>query len=458
MTVFDTVAALSTPPGKGGVALIRVSGEGALATVEPCFSAFSGKKVAELTPRTVVYGSFLADGKPIDDVMLTVFRAPASYTGEDTVEITCHGSMLICRTILEELFAHGARPAERGEFTRRAFMAGKLGLSEAEAIGELLDAKNPEQLRLFDRASRTRLSSLLASLYDKILSLLSSVYAKIDYPDEDMAEMGDAELLASTLAIKEEISRLAATYRTGRAMTEGVTTVLLGKPNTGKSTLYNLLCGREAAIVTEIAGTTRDILETTVTAGRVTLRLSDTAGLRETADPIEQIGVHRSREAAEEAELVLALFDGSRPADEEDTAMLSLLDTLRGYRIALINKSDRETKFDPTILSGHADAVLTISAKAGDMTPLCRLIEARFTDGAIQAGEDAILTSARQYAALCRAADLLTTAADAMRAGMATDAATCDLELALGVLGEVDGRQVGEDIVAQIFAKFCVGK
>ncbi len=459
MTVFDTtIAALSTPPGKGGVALIRVSGKDAIAIVSPCFSAFSGKKMAELTPRTAVYGNFLAGGTPIDDVMITVFLAPASYTGEDTVEITCHGSMLICRTILEELFAHGARPAERGEFTRRAFMAGKLGLSEAEAIGELLDAKNPEQLRLLDRASRSRISSILTELYEELVSLLASVYAKIDYPDEDLAELSDAELRDAAQHLRERICRFAETYQTGRAITEGISTALIGKPNTGKSSVYNLLCGREAAIVTEIAGTTRDVLETTVTAGRVTLRLSDTAGIRQTADPVESIGVARSREAANAAELVLALFDGSRPADEEDASLIDLLDTLTGYRIALINKSDKEPHFDASLLAGHADAILAFSATQGDPSPLFDLIEKRFTDGSIRAGEDAILTSARQHAALRRAAENLATAIAALDAGVAVDAAIGDLELALCALGEVDGRQVSEDVVAHIFSKFCVGK
>ena len=459
MKIFDsTITALSTPPGKGGVALIRTSGRDALSIVDACFRARCGKELSALPSRMAIYGDFLAEGEPIDDVLVTVFRSPASYTGEDMVEISSHGSMLLVGMILEELVKRGAVPAERGEFTRRAFAAGKMSLAEAEAIGELLDAKSITQVKLFEKDSRSHLARTLSSLYESLTTLVSTIYAKIDYPDEDLADLSDAEILSRTTEIKESAERLMATYRTGKAITEGIPTVLLGKPNTGKSSLYNLLCGSDAAIVTEYAGTTRDILEATVTAGRVLLRLSDTAGVRETEDPIERIGVSRSREAAEQAELVLAVFDASRAFDEEDASLLTFIDGLSGVKLALLNKSELSTAFDAHALEGHFDHLLSISAKEGDITPLTDLINALFTDEELTIGEDAVLFSARQHAALARAVDCMNGAIAALRGGSAQDAAVSDLELALEALAASDGRAVSEDIVAHIFSKFCVGK
>ncbi len=453
-----TVSALSTPPGKGGVALIRTSGAEAIAITDACFKAKNGKPLTEALPRTAVYGDLLYRGVPVDDVLVTVFPAPHSYTGEDVTEITCHGSMMVAKTILAALFEAGASPAERGEFTRRALVSGKLTLTEAEAIGELLDAKSFAQVKLFERGSRTRLSEALASLYDRLSSLISAVYAKIDYPDEDLADLNNEEIAVEAEAVLADAKRLAATYETGRAIAEGIPTVLLGKPNTGKSSLYNLLCGKDAAIVTEYAGTTRDVLVDTVALGKTLLRLSDTAGVRETDDPVEKIGVSRSRETAKAAELILALFDSSLPFDGEDEALLDFIDGLDGYKIALLNKSDLPSAFDIARLTGRFDAVLPISAKTGDTASLSAHIDDRFTDGALRIGEDAVLSSARQHAAVAAAISYTETALVALRAGTAADAAVSDLELALSALSETDGRAVSEDVVSGIFGKFCVGK
>ncbi len=453
-----TVAALSTPPGKGGVALIRVSGADAVDIVERCFRAKSEKTLSALSPRTAHYGDLLYKGERVDDVLVTVFPAPHSYTGEDTVEITCHGSMLVARTILSALFEAGALPAEKGEFTRRAFTNGKLSLTEAEAIGELLDAKSFTQIKLFEKGSRSRLSEALSSLYDRLSGLISAVYAKIDYPDEDLADLTTEQVAEQAEKVLADTKRLAATYRTGHAIAEGIPTVLLGKPNTGKSSLYNVLCGKDAAIVTEYAGTTRDVLVETVSVGKTLLRLSDTAGVRETDDPVEKIGVSRSRETAKNAELVLALFDTSLPADKEDEALLSFIDSLSGYKIALLNKSDLPQAFDARGLRDKFDFVLPISVKDGDVARLASHIDDRFTDSTITVGEDPILSSARQYAALDTAAAYMQTAIDALHAGREEDAAVSDLELALSALSETDGRAVSEDIVSGIFSKFCVGK
>lgn len=459
MQLFDkTIAALSTPPGKGGVALIRISGEDAITIAERVFRAKSGAPVSSFPARYAVYGDVYLHDEPIDDVLLTVFRAPASYTGEDTVEIATHGGGLITLAVLTALYEAGAVPAEAGEFTRRAYAAGKLSLSEAEAIAELLDAKSMAQIKLFKRDSRARLSSAIEELYNEVQLLLSSLCAKIDYPDEDLADLSTEEVLRTLVATEEKGRRLLATYDTGRAVTEGIPTVLLGKPNTGKSSLYNLLCGKEAAIVTSLAGTTRDVLEATVPLGRVLLRLADTAGVRETENPVEKIGVTRAKETAEKASLVLALFDGASPVDEEDTALLDFLDTLTGEKIALVNKSDLPSAFDQSILASHVTHILPFSAKEGDISALTALVDRLFTDETLRLGEDAVLFSARSHAALFSGCECLATAAAALRMGYAIDAAITDMEAALASFAECDGRSVGEDVVAGIFSKFCVGK
>ncbi len=453
-----TVAALSTPPGKGGVALIRVCGDEAVAAVEKHFKAKSGAPLSALPSRQAIYGDFFYKGDLVDDLLVTVFRAPHSYTGEDTVELTCHGSMLICRTVLEALYADGVRPAERGEFTRRAFLAGKIKLSEAEAIAELLDAKSAAQLKLFQRDSRSHLSLALSSLYDKISSLLSAVYAKVDYPEEDLAELSREEMLSLLSDLMKETERLLSTYQTGRAMTEGVYTVLLGKPNTGKSSLYNLLLGREAAIVTEYAGTTRDVLEDSATLGRVLLRLADTAGVHEADNPVEKIGVERTKETLGRADLILLLFDTSRPFDSDDEALIALAKEAGGQVIALLNKRDLKPLWDEERLKGIFTHLLPFSVKDGSFTALEALVNGLFTDGSLTPGEDAIVFTARQNAALHRALALMQNAHEALLGGFPEDAALCELEAAAAALAESDGRAVSEDVVSGIFAKFCVGK
>ncbi len=454
----DTVAALSTPPGKGGVALIRVCGEDAVAAVEKHFKTRSGASLSSLPPRQAIYGDFFYKGDLVDDLLVTVFRAPHSYTGEDTVELTTHGSMLICRTILEALYADGVRPADRGEFTRRAFLAGKLTLSEAEAIAELLDAKSTAQLKLFRRDARSHLSSALETLYGGISALLSAVYAKVDYPDEDLAELSREEMLSLLSDLMKKAERLLSTYQTGRAMTEGIYTVLLGKPNTGKSSLYNLLLGREAAIVTEYAGTTRDVLEDSATLGRVLLRLADTAGVHEADNPVEKLGVERTKETLARADLILLLFDTSRPFDADDEALIALAKEASGRVIALLNKCDLKPLWSEERLEGSFAHVLPFSTKEGALTALESLINELFTDGTLTAGEDAILFTARQNAALLRALDLMQNAYNALAEGFPEDAALCELEVAAAALAESDGRSVSEDVVSGIFSKFCVGK
>jgi len=454
-----TIAAISTPPGKGGVALIRISGAEAFAVADRCFQPRIGKTpLSERPRRHAVWGDVTAAGETVDDGIAITYAADHSYTGENMVELCCHGGILVTRMVLEAVLMAGAEPAGPGEFTRRAYTNGRLSLTEAEAIGNLLEATGEAQVRLAARKSRTKLAQTLDGFRDRILSLLSSLYAAIDYPEEDLAELSRADMLTGVRAIRDDMEALCATYRTGRSIQEGIRTVLCGKPNVGKSSLYNLLCRDDtAAIVTEIAGTTRDILEKTVSVGNVTLHLCDTAGLRDTDNPVEQIGVARSRDKLREAELILAVFDASRPLTEEDRDLLKHLQTAHGTVIGILNKSD----LPPADLSEVTQALpqtVALSAKDGDLTALEARISDLFTDGTIRVGYDAILSDARQYAALHRALELTGSTEDALRAGFPAEVAAGDLELALGILSELDGRAVSEAIVSEIFSHFCVGK
>ena len=453
-----TVAAISTPPGKGGVALIRMSGRDAIEIASRCFVLRSKTPLTDLASRHAAYGDVIFEGAPIDDAIITVFRAPHSYTGEDTVEICCHGGILLTETVLSALFAAGAVQAEAGEFTRRAMLSGRLSLTEAEAIGNLLEAKSRASIRLSSATARTRLTRELEGLRQSLLDLISSLYAKIDYPEEDLSDMTGEEILSSLSDLLGRADALLSTYRTGRAVAEGIPTVLCGAPNVGKSALYNALCGEDLAIVTEHAGTTRDVLSSTVPLGRVMLRLYDTAGLRDAEDPVERIGVDRSRAKMEEAELLLAVFDASRPLSEEEEALLADLKQASGCVVILWNKSDLGDIPLPAAFADFAN-VLPISAKTGaGLDALTALIERLFTDESIRLGEDAVIASARQYAALSRAREALSRARQAFRMGLYADIASSELEVALAAFAELDGRTVSDEIISEIFRRFCVGK
>ncbi len=458
MKNFDTIAAISTPPGKGGVALIRISGSEAIEVAAKVFLPLGNKDVTALPSRQVVYGNMLYQGEKIDDGMLTLFHAPNSYTGENIAEISCHGGVLITQTVLLAVLAAGARIAGAGEFTKRAYLNGKLSLSSAEAIGGVLEAKSREQLRLFSQDSRDILSRALATIYEDMAKLIATVYAKIDYPEEDLVDLSEQEIIAKMQEIKQKSEKLMATYATGRAITSGVKTVLCGKPNVGKSSLYNAFFGRDEAIVTDIAGTTRDVLHADIACGKVMLHLYDTAGLHESIDPVEQIGVKRAKTAIDEAELVLFMLDATAPLDAQDIALLVSLKETDKKHILLLNKSDKVCVLTPDDLSAYSSNILRVSAKTGDLSSLVEKIEAMYISGSLAVGEDAIISTARQHAALQKSILNIETAIDALKIGLPIDACVSDFELALSNLGETDGRAVSEDIVSCIFQHFCVGK
>ncbi len=463
MAYGQVIAAISTPPGKGGVAIIRISGEGAIEVADRAFIPRSGRRLCEYPSRTQVYGEVIYDGERIDDGLATVFRAPSSYTGEDTVEISCHGGVLITKTVLEAVLAAGASYAEAGEFTKRAYINGRLSLAEAESIGNLLEAQSREQIRLSTHVARERLGKATNKIRDELIPLLSSTYARIDYPDEDLGEFDTGECLSRLYAVRDMIDELTRTYPTGRAISEGVRAVIAGKPNVGKSTIYNALLGEDAAIVTDIEGTTRDVLTDSVVLGKVMLRLSDTAGLRqnERADAVERIGIERTRAALENAELVLAVFDGGRCKSDEDDELISLIKSSHATAIAIINKSELDRKFDTGALSGVFERIVEISARddEGDaVSKIADAVEALFIDEKINTSTDAVITSARHNAALCRTAAFVKAAIDAYESCVYQDAASSEIERAIGAISELDGRAVCDEVVSDIFSKFCVGK
>ena len=458
----DVIAAISTPPGKGGVAIIRLSGDGAFDIAREAFVPAGNRDFDKIRPRVQTYGYITENGEVVDDVLLALFPAPNSYTGQDTAEISCHGGVEVTAAVLGALLSRGARAAEAGEFTRRAFINGKLTLTEAEAIGNLLDATGREQLRLSSHTSRTRLNKKVESIRSSLVRLMSSVYARIDYPDEDLGDFTDGELGDALTDIISEAEALRDTYRTGKAIAEGVGAVICGKPNVGKSSLYNMLLGEDAAIVTDIKGTTRDVLERTVHLGKVTARLYDTAGIRDTdiSDPIERIGIERSRKMLEKCELIFALFDISRPLDEEDEEIIKALSSAKGETVAVLTKTDLAPAFDPSYITSKFKSSVKISTERPDEA--VRLIrdtaERLFTDGAITVGEDAIISSARQNATLSRAIELLKIAKESLSIGFSQDAVSTDIERAISAIGELDGKEVNDMVVTDIFSRFCVGK
>lgn len=460
MKLFDTIAAVSTPYGKGGVALIRISGGDALSIGEAIFSPASKKELHELPHATMVYGSIhRPDGTDLDDGMAVCFHAPHSFTGEDTVEITCHGGILVTNAVLEAALLAGARAAEAGEFTRRAYVSGKMKLSEAESLGNLLEAQTNTQMRLARNGLRGNLARKTDELYLELREVMTSVFAAIDFPEEDLAEMSREEMIASLESVKGKIARLAKTYGTGRAINEGVATVICGRTNAGKSSVYNRILGYDAAIVTDVEGTTRDVLRENATMGKTLLRLCDTAGLRETEDKVESIGIERTKEEMANAGLILAVFDASQELTEEDLALCREIAERKIPCIALLNKNDLETKGNLSPIEQSFSYTVCVSAKSGKgFDQLAEIIDSLFIDGEINVETDAVVTGARQYAALKHAEDSLEKALGDLKANIPLDLCCIGIEEALTSLGELDGRELGEEIVAEIFSKFCVGK
>ncbi len=461
MIFSDTIAAVSTPRGKGGIAVIRISGEDTLEVVSRVFEPVGRRSIESYPARHAIYGNITdTDGNVIDSGILTVFRAPASYTGENMAELSCHGGVYVTRTVLAAVLSAGARLAEAGEFTRRAFLAGKLTLTEAEAVGMLLDADTDDKMRLASTALRGRLSEKISEVTGNLTAVMGALYAAIDYPEEDIGDEGERRIGGVIEKSLADVRRLLSTYRRGKAVSEGVKCVICGRPNAGKSSLYNMITGEDSAIVTDIAGTTRDVLRERVSFGGVTLELADTAGIRETDDTVESIGVRRAEAELSSAELVIGVFDGSIPLDDGDRRMIASYPT--SSRIAVINKSDLGINLpedDVKLIRDSHNVTVCMSCETGEgLESLADAVAQMYDTASVDLDRDAVIWSARHEATLRRAEEYLSAADVSMKYGDPVDAVCTLCESALAELSETDGRGVTEDIVSEIFSKFCVGK
>jgi tRNA modification GTPase len=449
------IAAAATGWVRSGIGILRMSGDGCLETAGRVFRADSGKPLSGLPDRRLTLGTlFDREGRVIDRCMATVSRAPHSYTGEDTAEFQCHGSPAVLAAGLEALFAAGARQAERGEFTKRAFLNGQLDLTQAEAVIDLIDAESPDAAANAAGQLGGAMLRRVGPIYDSLVDLCSHFHAVLDYPDEEIEPFEQAELAGTLRDAEASLSALLATFERGRHLKNGIRAVILGSPNAGKSSLLNALAGYDRVIVTEIAGTTRDSVEETVTLGKNTLRLVDTAGIRETGDRIERLGVERAEQAAGEAELAIFVCDAARPLTDADRRAIG--DAKKAPQsVALLNKSDL-----PAVVSAAElpfEHVLCVSAKEGTgLDALAALVDELFGSGAPCDGS--ILTNARQAGAVSRAIEAISQARASLEAGMTPDAVLLDAEAAMAALGEITGRTVREDITNRIFERFCVGK
>jgi len=460
MNASDTICAIATPPGEGGIGILRLSGDKALDIASLVFADTARRPVRDYLTHTLHHGELCApDGRRIDDVLLAVMKAPRSYTGDDVVEFHCHGGPLILRLGLEALLQSGARLAEPGEFTKRAFLSGRLDLAQAEAVMDLITARTEAGLRVALEQLRGALSEELGRLRDGLVRLLVEVEAGIDFSDEDITFISAQGLTSGVMAARDRIAQLIRTAEDGRILREGVTVALVGRPNVGKSSLMNALAKADRAIVTAIPGTTRDVLEELVNVRGVPVRLLDTAGLRETLDVVEREGVRRSHDALARAELVLAVLDGSEPFCEEDRR---LLESAKGKAtVVVVNKSDQPTGLDLRTLPGITEKTRLVhtSAMTGagldDLRDAIR--DAVLTQG-LESREGLFITHLRHRGALERAETALDQVLRSIECGMAAECVAADLRGAVNALGEIIGATTTDDILARIFKEFCIGK
>ncbi len=449
-----TIAAIATPPGEGGIAVIRVSGPEA---VMVCDRVFAGKKtLADAATHTLSYGHITYDGKVLDEVLAAVMRAPRSFTGEDVVEISCHGGSFVTRSVLSALLASGAIMASPGEFTKRAFLNGKLDLSQAEAVIDLIQAESDAAVSLSVNQLKGKLSVPISMHREKILNLAASLDVMADFPDEDVEETPND-------AVRETLSELIASLadmrnqaEQGRLIRDGINTVIVGKPNVGKSSLLNALSGSDRALVTQQAGTTRDVIEERVRLGSVCLNLFDTAGIRSGAETIEEMGIKKAKEYLEKADLIFFVVDLSRDFEAEDQEILTLIQDKK--TVLVLNKSDLEqVAVLPEPLHEMPQVVLSAKQKEG-IDRLSEAVESMFSLGAITQKQDAAVINLRHKQAICEAEGYLLNAMETLEAGMPLDLMSVDLRGALEALGTITGQTVSDEIVDEIFSRFCLGK
>lgn len=453
---MSTIAAISTGMAAGGIGIVRISGENAIKIADSIFRSLSGKKIADISGYSALYGK-VVDGKAtLDTAVALLFRAPKSYTGEDVVEISCHGGIYVTKTVLRAALSAGAVPAQAGEFTKRAFLNGKMDLTSAESVMNIISAQGEEAEKIALGILEGGLFKEIKQISDRLLYDMALLSAWVDYPYEEIEELSSENLGADLRAGIEKLQKLINNYDTGKIIMEGVDTAIVGRPNVGKSTLMNLLSGTDRSIVTEIAGTTRDIVEDTVALGGIMLHLSDTAGVRETSDAVESIGVDRAIKRLESAQLVLAVFDASVPISDDDRRLMSLCKGKNA--IGIVNKTDLVKNYLTDELKENFFKIVFISAKTGDgkeelekaVTEL--LGTAKFDTSA------AAVINERQLECCKKALDDLKEAEKALLSGLTMDAVTVCLDSAVESLLVLTGERATESVVNEIFSHFCVGK
>ncbi len=453
----NTIAAISTAQGIGGIGVIRVSGDNAISIVDKIFKSVSGKKICDAKGYTAHYGHIINEfGEIVDEVIITLFRAPKSYTGEDVVEISCHGGLYITKSILRLVLAKGADPAGPGEFTKRAFLNGKIGLTQAEAVMDVIGAKNKQAAESATYAREGALNKRIMAVNELLVDLDSKLSVWVDYPDEELSEVSDESLSESLEKIKNQLNQLLKTYDIGKIIKDGVYTVIVGEPNVGKSTLMNLLSCCERSIVTNIPGTTRDVVEETVNIGDVTLRLADTAGIRDTDDEVEQIGVNKAIKYLNQADLILLVLDASKEISEDTRNLINQVKNKNV--IAVVNKTDLNKKIDISEVRISVPEIVEISAiNATGVENLANAV-CKVTSVSQLDPSEGILSTERQAISVKRALDFVEEAIKAIQSQVTLDAVTILIEEAIEELLILTGERVSDVVVSNIFKKFCVGK
>lgn len=459
VTEFDTIAAIATPPGEGAISIVRLSGDDAVTLAD---QVFKGKDLTKVSSHTINYGHFI-DPKTreiIDEVMVSVLRAPKTFTREDTVEINCHGGIVPTNKILQVLLTNGARLAEPGEFTKRAFLHGRIDLAQAESVMDLIRAKTDRSMKAALNQLDGELSQLIRNLRQEILDVLAQVEVNIDYPEyDDVEEMTSKLLREKALDVCAKIEQLLVTARQGKILREGLATALVGRPNVGKSSLLNHLLHEDKAIVTDIAGTTRDVIEEYVNVLGVPLKLVDTAGIRETDDRVEKIGVERSRQALDRSDLVILLLNASEPLTTEDIELLQL--TQDKKRIIVLNKMDLEPKLDLNELYQYVDKAEVLKTSVLKNEGICELEEhiATLFYGGIENSQTTVLvTNARHIALLEQAKAALEAVLTGLEQELPVDLVQIDMTRAWELLGEITGDSYQDELLDQLFSQFCLGK
>ena len=454
----ETIAAISTGMTNAGIGIVRISGEDAFSAAD---RVFRGKeKISECKSHTIHYG-YIVDGDiTVDQVLVMVMKGPRTFTGEDTVEINCHGGTYVVTRVLDAVLRHGGvRPAQPGEFTKRAFLNGKMDLSQAEAVGDLISSSNDYALKNSVNQLKGNIRNRINDIRNKIIYQTAFIESALDDPEHYSFEGYDAKLRKNAEEIICELNKLINSYRNGKVFKEGIRTVIVGKPNAGKSSLLNVLAGHERAIVTEIEGTTRDVIEEQINLQGITLNVVDTAGIRQTDDKVEKIGVDKAVDYVENADLVIYVADSSRNLDENDEKILDMIYDKK--KIVLLNKSDLEPVVTREMIeekAGDAPVIEVSAAEERGISELGDLIKDMFLKGDISFNEEIYITSARQKDALCRAVESMKKVIESIDNGMPEDFYSIDLMDAYEALGSITGEEVGDDLINEIFSRFCMGK